>query len=125
MKTHEEYILDAQELFESMNFGEYTVEGTDSWQVEIYKQGPVIAEAGLVVYLSHPDQEVSDPSEKGYMTVTFNSKTNLAELAYCVNENGYDIADINPKIYRAEKESKILERSLKEKQSKTTNKIKI
>lgn len=77
MKSREEFIEEAQELFEALDFGEYTVEGVDNWNFEFLKMGPIVAETYLTVYLSHPEDEPDSPSSKASVTVTFDSTDSL------------------------------------------------
>lgn len=104
MKSREEFIEEAQELLEALDFGEYTVEGVDNWNFDFFKMGPIVAETTLTVYLSHPEDEPDSPSSKASVTVTFDSTNSLPLEAYCINNYGDTICEIDPAVYRKEKE---------------------
>lgn len=125
MRKREEYIEEAQELFEAMNFGEYVVEDTDNWELELQKEGALIAEASLVIYVSHPDQGFDDPTERAFVTVTFDAKTDKAEDAYCDLQYGDTIAELNPKEYKALCEAQNLARELEDNIQTKKNKLKV
>lgn len=125
MRKREEYIEEAQELFEAMNFGEYIVEETDNWDLDFHKEGALIAEANLSIYVSPPDHGFNDPTERAFVTVTFDAKTDKAEDAYCDIQYGDTIAEVNPKEYRALQEATNLARDLENNLSTKKNKLKV
>lgn len=125
MRKREEYLSEAQDIFENMEFNEYVVEGMDGWQLDLYKLGPLIAEANLVVYLYHPDHEANEPTERAHVTVTFDSKTDCIQEAYCTNEYGDTIAEVNVKEYLSNLAATKLHHELENKIIPNKTKIKI